>query len=270
MSENDRYIQKLIETNPLMEPVYRDAIRILCLPEGSRGLDAGCGIGLQTPMLAAAVGAEGNVTGLDISPELIAKAEEIIDEAGLKKQVSFEVGNIHALPFGDDTFDWLWSANCAGYPAQDPHALLKELGRVIRPIGKIAILIYTSQLLLPGYPRLEARLNATSAGIAPFGAGMKPGAHFTRVLGWFRDVGFEETSVKTLVKDVFPPLSLDMREAVASLIDMRWEGADSEMPADDRELFQRLTRPESQEYILNLPDYYAFFTMSLFQAKVNK
>lgn len=270
MSKTGEYMQKLMVMNPLLEPVYCEAIRALELAKGSHGLDAGCGIGLQTPLLAAAVGAGGCITGMDISPEFIAQAEEIAKKSALSGQISFKVGDIYSLPFDEDTFDWLWSASCVGYPSEEPEPLLRELSRVIRPGGKVALLIYSSQLLLPGYPALEARLNATSAGIAPFTCDMRPDTHFTRILSWFREVAFEEASVKTLVKDVFPPLSEDIRKAVASLIEMRWAGAHEEVSSEDWDLFQRLTHPESPDYILNLQDYYAFFTLSLFQARVKR
>jgi ubiquinone/menaquinone biosynthesis C-methylase UbiE len=270
VSETGEYMQKLLVMNPLMEPIYREAIRALELPKGSQGLDAGCGIGLQMPLLADAVGPKGHITGLDISPEFIAHAEGIAKKSGLSEQISFKVGDVYDLPFDEDTFDWLWSSCCVGYPSSEPEPLLRELSRVIRPGGKVAILIYSSQLLLPGYPVLEARLNATSAGIAPFTCEMKPQNHFTRILSWFRDAAFEESTVKTLVGDVFSPLSPDIREAVSSLISMRWPGADEELSPEDRDLFQRLTHPESPACILNLQDYYAFFTLSLFQAKVRR
>ena len=62
----DTYLQGLILTNPLQEPIFRRAIHALNLPPGSRGLDVGCGIGLQAIMLADAVGEAGHVTGVDL------------------------------------------------------------------------------------------------------------------------------------------------------------------------------------------------------------
>jgi demethylmenaquinone methyltransferase/2-methoxy-6-polyprenyl-1,4-benzoquinol methylase len=70
-------------TNPLVEPVIRSAIQALQLPPGSRGLDVGCSIGLQTVMLADAVGPAGHITGLDRSPELPVYGGEIVERAGL-------------------------------------------------------------------------------------------------------------------------------------------------------------------------------------------
>lgn len=51
---------------------------------------------------------------------------------------------------------------------------------------------------------------------------------------------------------------------------MRWPGAEKELSREDRRLYQRITDPSSPEFILDQPDYYAFYTYSLFQAKVPK
>ena len=63
----ESYIQSLLVSNPLRESTLRAMIRALQLPKGSRGLDAGCGIGLQCLLLADEVGLTGHVTGLDVS-----------------------------------------------------------------------------------------------------------------------------------------------------------------------------------------------------------
>ena len=266
----DSYAQQLAVSNPLSEAVTPSAIQALQLPPGSRGLDAGCGIGLQALSLAEAVGPAGHVTGLDLSPQFLVHAREIAEEAGLSERISFQQGDVSKLPFDDDTFDWVWSANCVGYAPAEPLPLLRELTRVAKPGGSVAILAWSSQQLLPGYPLLEARLNATSSGIAPFIKGKRPELHFLRALGWFRQVGLEEPTAQTFVGDAHAPLSDDMRSALMSLLDMRWPGVQSELTAEDWAEFQRLCQPESPDFILDLPDYYAFFTYSMFRGKVAK
>ena len=106
MPDTDTYIQSLAVTNPLIEPTLRSAIQSLQLPSGSRGLDAGCGIGFQALLLAEAVGPAGHVTGLDLSPEFLLRAEEIVKKSGFSEQISFKEGDVSELPFDDDTFDW--------------------------------------------------------------------------------------------------------------------------------------------------------------------
>ena len=129
------------------------------------------------------------------------------------------------------------------------------------------ILAWSSQQLLPGYPVLEAHLNVTSSGIAPFAGGMAPELHFSRMMGWFRLVGMKEVTVQTFAGDVCAPLSGEIRSALIALIEMRWVDVGAELSEEDWAEFQRLCLPESQDFILDLPDYYAFFTYSMFRGR---
>ena len=81
MIDTNIYIQRLFEANPLREPVLRSVVQSLQLPRGSQGLDAGCGIGLQTLLFAETLGAEGHITGIDILPELLAYGSEMVGKA---------------------------------------------------------------------------------------------------------------------------------------------------------------------------------------------
>jgi len=220
--------------------------------------------------LAEAVAPAGHVTGLDLSPEFLVHAREITKKSSLSEHVSFQEGDVNKLPFDNGTFDWVWSVDCVVFIPAQPLPLLKELARVVKPGGSVAILVWSSQQLLPGYPLLEARLNATSLGIAPFVKGKRPELHFLRALGWFHEVGLEEPSAQTFVGDVHAPLSNDIRSALLSLFQMRWGEPQSEISQEDWAEYQRLCQPESPDFILNLPDYYAFFTYSLFHGKVAK
>jgi demethylmenaquinone methyltransferase/2-methoxy-6-polyprenyl-1,4-benzoquinol methylase len=175
---------------------------------------------------------------------------------------------VSKLPFDHDTFDWVWSVDCVGYPTGEPVTLLKELARVVKPRGTIAILFWSSQQLLPGYPLLEARLNATSLGIAPFVKGRRPESHFLRALGSFRDAGLEEPRAQTFVGNIQAPLSDDIRSALISLFQMRWGEPRSELTPEEWEEYQHLCQPQSPDFILDLPDYHAFFTYSMFHGKV--
>ena len=265
MSDTNSYEEKLQLSHYMTEPVIRAAIESLNLPAGSRGLDAGCGIGLHLPIMAEAVGKGGSVTGLDLSPTFITRAEKIVEESGFSGRIALKTGDVNVLPFEDDTFHWVWSANLVGYhPAFEPIALLGELIRVVRPGGTVVIIFWSSQQLLCGHPMLEARLNATTPGIAPFREGMRLGSHFMRGLGWFRAVGLKDARVQTFVGEVRPPLSDEMKDAMVSLFDMRWGGARSEVGQEVWDEYLRLTEPESADFILNLEDYYAFFTYTMF------
>jgi demethylmenaquinone methyltransferase/2-methoxy-6-polyprenyl-1,4-benzoquinol methylase len=254
--------------NPLRDSILRSAVGALQLPSGSRGLDAGCGAGHPALLLAEAVGRDGHVTGLDVSPGLLAHAEKIVEEAGLSERVSFRQGDVSEIPFDDDTFDWAWSADCVGYAPLDPLPLVKELVRVVRPGGPVAILAWSSERLLPGHPLLEARLGATTAGIAPFLEGKRPELHFLRALGWFREAGLEQAEARTLVGDAQAPLTDELRSGLTALFEMRWPGVESELTVEDRAEYRRLCLPQSPDFVLDRPDYYAFFTYSMFWGRV--
>ena len=116
----ESYIQSLLVSNPLRESTIRAMLKVLQLPKGSRGLDAGCGIGLQSLLLAEEVGLIGHITGLDVSSEMLDRGQEIVKEAGLSERISFQEGDVTKLPFDDNTFDWVWNADCVGYGPWEP------------------------------------------------------------------------------------------------------------------------------------------------------
>jgi demethylmenaquinone methyltransferase/2-methoxy-6-polyprenyl-1,4-benzoquinol methylase len=265
MTDMRDYIEKLETARPIREPMIKKAIEILNLPESSRGLDAGCGIGQPAHILAGAVGKSGHVTGIDISDGLLEHAEKLAVRAGLTDRLTFTKGNIEKLRYDDNTFDWIWSVDCAGYPATEPpERLISEFARIVKPGGIVAILAWSSEKLLPGYPDLEARLAATRDGTAPFVTGRNPELHFLRAVGWFKKAGLTDIKTATIAGDVHAPLDEEHYLALKSFLQMRWPDVKSELSDNDRELFEKLCRPDSPDFILNRGDYYAFYTYTMF------
>jgi len=249
-------------------PVFEKAVSLLNLPPGSFGLEVGCGIGSVTLLLARTVGPRGRVIGLDRDGDLLDLARERAEEAGLGGRASFEQGDMTALAWSEDAFDWLISVDCAGYaPSAEPRTLVKELARVLKPGGLMALMAWSSQMLLPGHPALEARLNATPAGMAPFSAGRPPEDHFSRALGWLEGAGLRNCRAATLAGQIQAPLDPGEKAALAALLAMRWPGAEKELESSEADLFRKLTDPTSPECLLHQPDYLAFFTYTLFQGR---
>ena len=146
--------------------------------------------------------------------------------------------------------------------------LVNELMRVVRPGGIIAILGWSSQQLLPEYPLLEARLNATCSAYMPFFRGKDPEWNFLRAPRWFRQAGLEDVVIQTFVGEVQAPLKDGERTALISLLDMLWGQPQPEVSPEDWREFQRLCRPRSADFILDIPEYYAFFTYSMIRGRV--
>jgi SAM-dependent methyltransferase len=100
---------------------------------GERWLDVGTGTG-AVALRAARAGAE--VTGSDISPQMVETAKRIAAEEGL--EITFEVGDAEQLPYGNADFDVVSSSFGAIF-APDHEAVARELARVTRPGGRIGL-----------------------------------------------------------------------------------------------------------------------------------
>ena len=269
MPDSKSYIAMALQANPIREPMLREAIQALNLAPGSQGLDAGCGIGLQALLLAEAVGPTGHVTGLDTSREFLKYAQNLVNSSPFSGNITYKEGDVNRLPFDDKTFDWVWSVDCVGYPTEEnPLSKLKELARVAKPGGSIAILGWSSQMLLPGHPLLEARLNATCSSYLPYVKEKKPNSNFLNALGWFRELGLDDPKSQTFVNEIYAPLNDEMRTALISFFEMLWGEPQPEVSEEDWAEYQRLCIPESPDFILDRLDYYAFYTYSMFFGKV--
>jgi len=256
----------LRQADLLRIPGIQSAIDALRLPKGSRGLDAGCGIGSLTTHLADAIGTDGHVTGVDSSAALLRIADH--SAIGSTDRVSFQRTDVMNLPFDAMSFDWAWSVDCVGFIPGDPVTQIGELVRVVRPGGTIALLLWSSQQLLPGHPILEARLNATTLGLAPFTAGDDPETHHLRALRWLTEAGLADPSARTFVCTAHAPLDEEHRDALAAMIGMRWGDHPAELNDDDLAEYRRITDRKSPDSIVDHPGYYGFFTYSMFSGTV--
>ena len=68
--------------------------------------------------------------------------------------------------------------------------------------------------------------------------------------------------------DVQAPLAKEERAALTSFLAMLWQEPAPEAPGEDWAEYRRLCRPESPDFILGIPDYYAFFTYTMFRGRV--
>jgi arsenite methyltransferase len=100
-------------------------------------LDIGSGAGMDALLAARLVGSEGRVIGLDMTPEMIAKATENAQRAGAAN-VEFRLGDAEQMPLPDATADWIIS-NCVINLAPDKAKVFGEIARVLKPGGHVAI-----------------------------------------------------------------------------------------------------------------------------------
>jgi demethylmenaquinone methyltransferase/2-methoxy-6-polyprenyl-1,4-benzoquinol methylase len=100
-------------------------------------LDVACGTAAVSVELVRRYGCP--VVGVDQSAEMLAAGRVRVDAAGLGKRIQLEQGRAERLPFEDASFDALTFTYLLRY-VDDPAATMKELARVVRPGGRIAML----------------------------------------------------------------------------------------------------------------------------------
>ncbi|MET9100926.1 class I SAM-dependent methyltransferase [Streptomyces antibioticus] len=115
-------------------PAYAAAVAGLGLRAGDRVLDAGCGTGRALTPLRAAVGPTGVVVGLDLTPAML----EAAVRAGRDRDGRLLLGDVAALPLRSGSFDAVFGAGLVSHLA-DPTGNLRELARVVRPGGTLAL-----------------------------------------------------------------------------------------------------------------------------------
>jgi arsenite methyltransferase len=113
------------------------------LQPGERVLDLGSGAGTDSLIAAQMVGAEGRVTGIDMTPAMLAKARAAAQELGVAN-VEFVAGEAEELPFADESFDVVISNGVIDL-IPDKDAVFSELHRVLAPGGRLQIADVTIQ-----------------------------------------------------------------------------------------------------------------------------
>ncbi len=151
---------------------------------GQTVLDLGSGGGIDCFMAARQVGPAGHVIGVDMTPEMLAKAERNRAKVGLDN-VEFRQGFIEALPVADATVDVILS-NCVINLSPDKAAVFREAYRVLRPGGRLA----ASDMVTRGHFSPEERADVSSwAGCV---SGAEDVADYAAAM---RAAGFVEVSV---------------------------------------------------------------------------
>ncbi|AYC33896.1 methyltransferase domain-containing protein [Pseudomonas cavernae] len=118
---------------------------------GERVLDVACGTGVLACAAAESVGPGGAVVGLDPNEEMLAVARS------KSARVEWRVGRAESLPFPDESFDAVVSQFGLMF-FEDRSAALREMLRVLRPGGRLAVAVCDALEHSPGYAALAELL----------------------------------------------------------------------------------------------------------------
>jgi arsenite methyltransferase len=158
---------------------------IASLKPGETVLDLGSGAGFDCFLAARSVGSNGLVLGVDMTPEMVAKARANAAKAGVAN-VEFRFGEIEALPVAANSVDVVIS-NCVINLSPDKLRVFREAFRVLKPGGRVAVADIVRTADLP--PELSADLAAQCGCVA--GA-----ASVEELEIILRDAGFEDMRIR--------------------------------------------------------------------------
>ncbi|MEA3191121.1 MAG: hypothetical protein QOD77_1703 [Thermoplasmata archaeon] len=160
-------------------------VRFAGLEEGQKVLDVATGTGVVA-VTAARLGCE--VTGLDLTPELLEHAKTNAAVAGV--EVQWDTGDAERLPYPDASFDAVVSQFGHMF-APRPEAATAEMLRVLKPGGRIAIATWPPEQLVGKQFQLVAGYLPAPPGVAPIGQWGEPAIVQQRLGDRVRDLHFE-------------------------------------------------------------------------------
>jgi len=158
---------------------------IASLKPGERVLDLGSGAGFDAFLAARQVGPEGQVIGVDMTPEMVMRARGNVRKTSYTN-VEFRLGEIERLPVADGSIDAIIS-NCVINLSTDKPAVFREAYRVLAPGGRLAISDIVAIREVP--EMLQADLNAYSGCVS--GA-----AVITDTERMLREAGFDDVRIE--------------------------------------------------------------------------
>ena len=179
-------------------------LAIASLRPGQTVLDLGSGAGFDCFLAAKSVGPSGKVIGIDMTPEMIAKARKNAARGGYEN-VEFRIGEIEHLPVADSSVDVIIS-NCVINLSPDKRSVFEDAFRVLKPGGRLTISDIVATQELPEEVRTDLSLHSGCM------AGATPIHELRKLLAdaGFRDVKIEEkTGSREFIREWAPGLGIE-------------------------------------------------------------
>ena len=122
------------------QPMRDKGLAKLAAQPGEQILEIGCGTGHCLVELAETVGSEGKVHGVDISEQMLALAQKLLDQSGLADRVHLTRGDAEQLPFDDNSLDGIFTSfTLELFDTPEIPEVLAECRRVLKPGGRLCV-----------------------------------------------------------------------------------------------------------------------------------
>jgi len=182
-----------------------DPISVAKLQPGETVLDLGSGGGLDCLIAAKQVGDTGRVIGVDMTPEMLDRAQSVAARLGFSN-VEFRQGYLEALPVENESIDVVIS-NCVINLSPDKPQVFSEIFRVLKPGGRVSISDVIARGELPAHIKNDVQ-NWNSCG-----AGAIPKDNYEEAL---RQAGFMEVEISP--KEYQGPVPDDIPDGLEGLL----------------------------------------------------
>jgi len=123
---------------PAHARLRRRFLKFVPVRSGERVLEVGCGTGVVVRDLAGLVGRRGEVVGVDASRRLLDRARALSRETARHARIAWRVADAASLPFAANRFDAALAVTVILHVA-DPLRVVREMARVTRPGGRVAV-----------------------------------------------------------------------------------------------------------------------------------
>jgi len=184
-------------------PTAARLAKFAAIQSGQGVLDVACGTGVVA-ITAARIGA--NVTGLDLTPELLERARE--NSAVAEVDVDWREGDVEVLPFQDGAFDVVLSQFGHMF-APRPEIAIAQMLRVLKPGGTIAFSTWPPELLIGrGFTLVSSYMPPPPPGVSPPPQWGDPNIVRERLGGAVTEIVFDRDRMS------FPALSLPSYRAL--------------------------------------------------------
>jgi ubiquinone/menaquinone biosynthesis C-methylase UbiE len=242
-----------------MAEVYHSLLSQVELLPGSRVLDLGCGSGTHFGWIAAFIGPEGSIVGVDPEPENLAMARTRAQGTGYADRLELQQGSLDSLPFADGSFDAVWCAGSLQYVA-DPVTAIREMVRVVRQGGKVAaqdvemhpmmLAPMPDDLLIDLKDCLPRGDTGTAEGFVDWFTGHK-------LRGYFLDAGLREVRGYLRMREYVHPLTQDERNFLNVAIPYLCTESPGirTLPPEQRDALASLVAADSPDMLFSQPDF---------------